>query len=115
MTLKLKLDPDSLVGKPYDKKNYHCWHFIEECLEVPTLSDIAVDTAVQNIYENMPYFQECDTLDNYCLVLLGEKHIGIYYDNHIYHNDIGGVKCEPFRQIARKYTDVKFYERRENT
>ena len=31
------IDINSVVGKQYDKENYHCWHFIEEVLDVPTL------------------------------------------------------------------------------
>jgi len=43
------IDINTLIGKPYDKENYHCWHFIEDVLDVPLLKDVHVDTANDDV------------------------------------------------------------------
>lgn len=103
-------DPNTLIGKKYDKENYHCWHFIEEVLDVPTLRDVHVDTANDDVVRYIGLFNEIPSPVNNCIVLIGKSHIGIWYNNGIYHNDTHGVRYEPFRSIKMRYPTFKFYE-----
>ena len=64
---------NKLVGKPYDKETYHCWHFIEEVLDVPTLKDVHVDTAKGDVEKYKGLFEEIFIPENYCIVLLGSS------------------------------------------
>ncbi len=104
-------EPDELVGKKYDEETYHCWSFIEECLVVPTLHNIAVSRAEENVNDNMAYFIEMENPLNYCIVLLGKKHVGIYVSGNVYHNDIDAVKCQPLRALKRLYPSVKYFDK----
>lgn len=104
------IDINSLVGKPYDKERYHCWHFVEEVLDVPTLQDVHVDTAKDDVEKYKNLFMEAVSPSDYCIVLIGESHIGIWYNNGIYHNDTHGVRYEPFRSIKMRYKSFKYYE-----
>ena len=103
-------DINKLVGKQYDKENYHCWHFIEEALDVPLLCDVHVDTANDDVEKYIGLFNEIETPTNYCIVLLGDIHIGIWYNNGIYHNDTHGVRYEPLRSIKYRYKSLRYYE-----
>ena len=107
----VKKDHNTLVGKPYHPEQYHCWDFIEECLEVPSLQGIAVDVAKSNIDEYKPFFIERLEPVNYCLVLMNEHHIGIWKDGRVYHADRDAVKCENIRSIRRKYAKITYYDK----
>ncbi len=108
--MSLKKNPNTLIGKAYDKETYHCWHLIEECIKVPTLQDIHVDTALDAVEKYKDLFTPLDTPMNNCIVLLGKSHIGIYYNNGIYHNDTHGVRYEPLRTIKFRYPSFKYYK-----
>ena len=77
------IDVNTLIGKPYDKDNYHCWHFIEEVLPVPTLLDVHVDSAKGDVDKYLHLFTEMDEPKDNCIVLLGESHVGIWYNKGI--------------------------------
>ena len=96
----IKKDPSKLIGKPYNKDTYHCYHFIEECIDVPKLRDIAVDTVTDDISKYKHLFNEISKPVDYCIALLGTSHIGIYYQNGVYHNDKQGVRFEQLRSIS---------------
>lgn len=102
-------DPNSLIGKAYDKDTFHCWHFIEECLPVPKLEDVHVDTAKGDVDKYLYLFKEVLTPVDNCIVLLGESHVGIWYNNGIYHNDTQGVRYESLRVMKMKYKGFKWY------
>lgn len=104
------IDPNKLIGKPYHEETYHCWHFIEEVMDVPTLSNIHVATANDDVDKYIDLFSEVKTPKDYSIVLLGRSHIGIWYKNNIYHNDIHGVRAESLRTIKMKYPSVKYYK-----
>ncbi len=103
-------DINKLIGKPYDKENYHCWHFIEEVLEVPTLKDVHVDTAKGDVSKYKEMFEELSQPENYCIILLGRSQIGIWYRYNIYHNDTHGVRCETERVIRMRYPSLKYFK-----
>ncbi len=104
------IDINSLVGKPYDKDNYHCWHFIEEVLDVPRLKDVHVDTARDDVEKYKGLFIELAQPENYCIVVLGSSHIGIWYRYNIYHNDTHGVRCESERVVRMKYPSFQYFK-----
>lgn len=101
---------NSLIGTPYDKENYHCWTFIEDVLDVPTLKDVHVDTALNDVAKYEGLFEEMMTPENYCIVLLGSSHIGIWYRYNIYHNDSHGVRCESERVMRMKYPTFRYFK-----
>lgn len=101
---------NSLIGKPYDKEKYHCWHFIEEVLDVPTLKDVHVDTARGDIAKYEGLFEEIEAPVDNCIVILGSSHVGIYFRHNIYHNDTQGVRCESVRVLRMKYTSFRYFK-----
>lgn len=104
------MTPDKLIGKRYDEESYHCWHFIEECISVPKLDDIAVSTVKNDIEKYKDLFTEIkEPIDN-CIALLGDKHVGIYYNRGIYHNDVNGVSYHHLRAIKIIYPSIKYYK-----
>jgi len=109
--MHIKTEPDTLVGKEYDADTFNCWTFIETCLDVPTIKNISIDTAKEQIEENKPFFIERLEPVNYCLVLLGDHHIGIYKDGGVYHADRDRVKYEPIRNMRRKYKTISYYDK----
>ena len=108
--MTLLKNPNELIGTPYDTDKYHCWHFIEECLDVPTLNDISVHTVKNDVNKYKDLFTQIETPVNYCIILIGDKHIGIYYNNGAYHNDVGGVRYESLRTLKLKYKGFKYYD-----
>ena len=101
---------NSLIGKPYDKENYHCYHLLSDTLDVPSLKDVHVDTALGDIAKYKDMFIQIDNAVNMCIVLIGKKHIGIYYNGGIFHNDTHGVRYEPLRVIKLRYRTFKYYK-----
>ena len=104
------IDINTLIGKPYDKENYHCWTFIEDVLDVPTLKDVHVDTANNDVDKYIGLFEEIINPQKYCIVLMGKSHIGIWYNGGIYHNDVQGVRYEPQRSLKMRYPSFKYYK-----
>ena len=104
------IDINTLIGKAYNKDNYHCWTFIEDVLDVPKLKDVHVDTANDDVDKYIDLFTEIITPQKYCIVLMGRSHIGIWYNNGIYHNDIQGVRYETFRALKYRYPTFKYYK-----
>jgi len=107
--MTLKISPNSLIGKQYDKDTYHCYHFIEECLNVPKLDDVAVDTVINDIEKYRELFSEIIFPIDYCIALLGDKHIGIYHDGGVYHNDTQGVRYQSLRVMKMQYKTIRYY------
>lgn len=101
---------NTLIGKAYDKDKYHCWHFIEEVLDVPTLADVHVDTANDDVDKYIGLFTEIEVPINNCIVLMGVSHVGLWYNNGIYHNDTHGVRYETIRALKYRYPSFKFYK-----
>ncbi len=109
--MKLIKNPDELIGKRWDEISYHCYDFVSECLEMPALSGIAVTMAKDNISEHKPFYRELLEPKDFCLVLMGDRHIGIYKDGGVYHADRDCVKYESIRNIRRKYQIIEYYDR----
>ena len=106
----MKTNPNSLIGKQYDKDTYHCWHFIEEVMHVPLLQDVHVDHANDDVEKHIGKFEELDAAENNCIVLIGKSHIGIWYNGGIYHNDVGGVRYETHRVMRMKYPGFRYFK-----
>ena len=104
-------EPDDFIGTPFDADSFHCWTLVEKCLDVPTLHGISVSRAEENINDNLPYFLERENPLNYCIVMLGKKHVGIYKDGNVYHADRDMVKCQPLRVLSRLYNPIKYYDK----
>ena len=100
---------NSLIGKAYNAETYHCYHFIESVLPVPKLKDVHVDTALNDISKYKDLFVEIDSPEDFCIVLLGDKHIGIYYNGGIYHADKPMVRYESMRVMKMKYKGFKWF------
>ena len=111
--MKMRKNPDLLVGKPYNEENYNCYHFVAECLVMPSIDEIAVSHAKQQISDNLPHYEQLPAPIDYCLVLLGNKHIGTYYKGYIYHNDVHMVKADSLRVIQRKYAKIAYYDKKD--
>lgn len=103
-------DANTLIGKAYDKDTYHCWHLIEEVLDVPSLGQVHVDTALEDVDKYIDLFTPLVTPVNNCIVLLGKSHIGVYYNNGVYHADKPMVRYESLRVMKMKYKTIKYYE-----
>ena len=112
--MKPLLNINTLIGKSYNSTTYHCYDFIEECLNVPHLKDIHVDTVKNDIIKYKNLFCVLKEAEDYSIALLGDAHIGIYFKNGIYHNDTQGVRYEPLRTMKLKYKDISYHDIRTN-
>lgn len=108
--MKLIKNPNEIIGKEYNPHTYHCYHFMEECLNVPRLEDVATDTVLDDVIKYKDMFMPIKEPIAYCVALLGDKHIGIYLNDGVYHNDTTGVRYERLRNIKRKYKTVSYYD-----
>jgi len=108
----ISINPNELIGMKYDKDNFHCYNFLEKVYgeNIPNLKDVAVNSAKDDINQYKELFSEIKYPTAYCVAVLGDKHIGIYKNSHIYHNDIDGVRCENVRAMKLKYKDIKYYD-----
>ena len=103
---------NSLVGKKYDSDNYHCYHFIEEVLSnAPKLKNIHVDTALGDIEKYRHLFYAISSPEDYCIVLLGAQHIGIYFQKGVFHNNqVSGVHYTDMRTAKLTYNKISYYK-----
>ncbi len=108
--MEVILDPNYFIGREYNKDTFHCYTFLEECLNVPRLKDVAVDTAKNDIERYKNLFTEIETAINYCIIVLGDTHIGIMYGNGAYHCDRMGVRWESLRSLKLKYKKVEYFD-----
>ncbi len=108
--MNMKINPQELLGKKYNEVSYHCWHFIEECLEVPTLKDVAVATARNDIIHKKHLFKRIQEPTECCIATLGAKHVGIYMNGVIFHNEEGGVHADPIRKLKLLYRSIEYYD-----
>ncbi len=104
---------NSYIGTKYDKDSFHCYTYLEHCLNVPKLSDVHVDTAKDDVLKYVDMFREIDTPEPFCIVLLGVSHIGVWYKGGIFHNDDPTVRYESERVMKLKYNTLKYYEVKE--
>jgi len=108
---------NSLIGKPHNNDNYHCWHLV--CDLVPCAPKI--DASIGTIREAMSYkddvtdgkLREIKSPINGCIVLLGKSertlyHAGVFYSDGIVHNDENGVRYETLNKIDEKFPFKKY-------
>lgn len=110
---------NKLIGKPYDRRNYHCWSFIEEIY--PNAPKI--DYVQENLYNSIKKFEEnlkiqkfffkyIEKPENFDIILLGNKkglnHVGIYYEDSIIHNDVQGVRVETLKSIKARFNNSQY-------
>lgn len=106
---------NSYVGHAYNKDSFHCYTYLEKCMDVPILSDVHVETAKGDVDKYIDFFTELDTPENYCIALLGESHIGAYYNGGVFHADKPMVRYESMRVIKMKYKNVRYFKIRDKT
>ena len=106
---------ESLLGKRYDKIYYHCWTFVEEFytklnIKVPNIKHLVHILTRDGDFSKFTrlYFREVPKYDG-CMVLIGDKHIGIYYKDYIFHNDAPGVQAEREGVLKIKYSKKIIY------
>ena len=102
------MSPYTLIGKKYDEKKYNCLHFVEEILGYSLGVPADVLRAKELMGNVLPNWVEC-TPYNLCVVKLGSKHIGLYYDGYIFHNDNlnGHVVASKPNMVKYKITYMK--------
>jgi len=110
MKLKLKTHPNDFVGHPFDPNSFNCWTLIESCYSnVPTIA-VVLDKAKDIVNENIETYVELTEPIDGCIALMGESHIGIYYNRGIYHADKPRVKWDRIAQINMTYGIIKYYD-----
>jgi len=107
---------NSLIGKPYDKDNFHCYHLVKEL--VPKAPDW---TMVASIVEGLKWSSELTRIteqledpEDGVIVLLGRSpttlyHAGVYFSGLVVHVDKCGTRAEPLFKIKLKYPEMRFY------
>ena len=98
-----------LVGKEYNEDTFHCWNLVEAVLPVPKLKDVHVASANDDVDKYLHLFTELKEPVDFCIVLLGKSHVGIYYQGGIYHADKPMVRYEKMRAMKLKYKGFKWY------
>jgi hypothetical protein len=69
-----------------------------------------MESAKDDVSKYIGLFTELNTPVNGCIVLLGKRHIGVFYDGMIFHNDRMGVRAETQRALKYKYNGFKYYK-----
>ena len=101
---------NALIGKKFDKENYHCYDFIKEILDVPSLKDVSVANAKNDIEKYSKIFTKIDVPEEVSIIEMNGMHVGICIDgSHVYHNDKYGVRCESLRNIKAQYKNLTYY------
>ena len=106
---------NSLVGKPFDEEEFHCWHLVESLLpSAPRIKTVATTySALKLMRKDYPDCREIENPMDMCIVLMGVdkdllSHAGVYFDNSIVHADRLGVRVEPMGQMLNRYPSMKF-------
>lgn len=97
------------IGTPFDSVSFHCYHFVQSILPVPNLFNIHIETAKDDVNKYRYLFEKIDTSEDFCVVLLGDKHIGVGYKDGAYHADKPSVRYETYRVLKMKYKTIEFY------
>lgn len=114
---------DQLFFREYDPKKYHCVHFVIECSQViygrdytpcfigltNSLSE-TIKTSRDTVHRNKSIEKPCDG----CIVLMtkydNSSHVGLYYENRIFHLDEDGPQRITLNQADIQFKRMRFYE-----
>ena len=107
---------NSLIGAPYDEREFHCWNLVE--ILVPNAPKISVVS--QSLYLNAKTFKneiqnhrlkEVQKFADKDIILLGNKetffHSGVYFNGGVVHAKEGGVVYEKMDKIKLFYANIK--------
>lgn len=108
-------DYSKFIGKPYDKKNFNCWHLVKEVLKDMLNIKLPEAPEIDNI---KPLFRlrdktECPEIGDIVLMYLPEpNHVGVYVGgNKVLHNHdhSQGVITSHLRACERTFLKVEVY------
>ena len=106
----------TLIGKPYDKENYHCWHLVMELVPTaPSIDEVGTMKNSLNLM-NQEYkaYKPTNTPCDGDIVLLGRRadsyyHAGVYYQGRVVHALDPAVVFQPLSKLATSFSAIGFY------
>ena len=113
---------NSLIGKPYNAVNYHCFHLVKELQpKAPDIDVIASQMAGARLMNGKVYsgWEITDTPHNLDIVLLGTRedvyhHAGVLFEGGIVHADKPSVRYESLSHIKKRYPCIRYYTYRDS-
>jgi len=114
---------DPLLGRKFDRANYHCVHFLIEAGKhlfdydfshcflglTGSLNDTLIPTK-QGMEQGKLVDKPHDGTIVLMMTLDNRHHVGLQYCNRILHLSETGPRFEPLRSIKRQYKKVRFYD-----
>ncbi len=102
---------NQLIGKPYNKETFNCYHLVQELVECAPDYDSVVSRLTQtrhlneDVYDNLEDVTEFKDGD---IVLLGRElkklhHAGVYHSGLIIHAETPSVRAETVKDMLRLY------------
>ena len=101
---------NSLIGRAYNARTFHCYHLVQELTNAPDL-EVTVRNKDIDIPASLSSFVQLKERKPGCIALIGPSHIGVYLDKeNIIHCDTPGVRIETVVQLLFKYPYIRYYE-----
>lgn len=107
---------NSLIGKPFDAYEYHCWSLVEDILPTaPKIEGTAKTLSVSVKHFKKELFShnllEVSDYKDKDIIIMGRNdtyfHAGVYFKGGIIHASENGVIYQPLSEIKKIYTEIK--------
>lgn len=107
---------NSLIGKPYEAYNAHCWTLVEDLLDnAPKIKGTAetLATSVKHFKKELlsHNLKEVNVYKDKDIIILGKNgtyfHVGVFYKGGIIHASENGIVYQPLNEIKKIYTEIK--------
>lgn len=114
---------DPLLGRKFDRANYHCVHFLIDAgkhlfdydfshcfLGLTGSLDAVLSPSKAGLSQGVLVDKPSDGTIMLALSLDNKHHVGLYYCDRFIHLPEGGPRFETLRSIKRRYKKVRFYD-----
>lgn len=114
---------DELFHKKYDRKQYHCVHFVIDAAKAIYSKDYShffvgltgsIDEAINTSRQNLIELKSSGKPSEGCIVLMtyqdSSSHVGLYYKGRVFHLTENGVSRPTLEQIKPLFKRIRFYE-----
>lgn len=114
---------DPLLGREFDRDNYHCVHFLIESGKYLFDYDFShcflgltgsLNAELNPSKDSMSKGVLVDSANDGTIVLMttldNRQHVGLWYGGRVLHLSEVGTRFESIRSIKRQYKKVRFYD-----
>jgi len=109
---------DRFLGRPYDRRRYHCWHLVCEAWLDLTGTDLGPvpDWDEREVLARFSAFAASPEPVSPCIVLMltppSVPHAGVFLRGRVLHIRPEGARFERLKDATRGFEEVRYYAAR---